>query len=343
MIATSSRRIATLTVTVVLLIVLVIIGAFVKVPYVALGPGPTLNTLGEYNGKPVVAISGIATTPTDGHLNMTTVSVSSDLTLFQALGAWFSGDQSLTPREEVFPPDRTQQQVDQENRAEMGGSQDSATVAALGYLHRTHLVVEVDPKGPAAGTVDSGDQITAVNGTPVSTPAQLRSAVSGLAPGTQVSFDLVRGGAPMTVSVRLGARPDDASRGYLGVTPRLEPDDPNIKIGYNVGNIGGPSAGLMLTLAIIDKLEPQSLTGGRFIAGTGTIDDSGDVGEIGGITHKTVAARRAGAQYFLTPSGNCAEARSDKPSGLTLVKVDTLDDAMGALEDIRTNRPTPHC
>lgn len=92
----------------------------------------------------------------------------------------------------------------------------------------------------------------------------------------------------------------------------------------------------MFALGIYDKLTPGSLTGGSFVAGTGTIDDEGKVGPIGGIEMKTVGARDKGAEYFLTPADNCASAAKDTPDGLTLVKVGTIDDALDALKDIRS-------
>ncbi|GAA2066357.1 YlbL family protein [Williamsia deligens] len=341
----ANRRIVTLAVTLVLLVVLVLVGSFVRVPYVSLGPGPTVNTLGSVQGKPVVAIDGAPVRSTDGHLNLTTVSVTDGLTLFQALGMWFSGRDTLQPREEIFPPDRSTEEVRQQDQQQMGGSEDSATVAALRYLKRpVALSVVVDPQGPAAGKLTSGDRVTAVDGRQVSTPDQLRAAVSSAKPGTTVTFRVAAAsGATREVPVVLGSRPDDRAKGYLGVTPELVNADPALRIDFTVGDIGGPSAGLMLTLAVIDKLGQQDLTGGRFIAGTGTISDDGDVGEIGGITHKTLAAREAGATDFLVPEGNCAEARSDAPKGLRLIKVDTLTDAVTALADVRAGRDAPRC
>jgi Lon-like protease len=107
--------------------------------------------------------------------------------------------------------------------------------------------------------------------------------------------------------------------------------------------IGGPSAGLMFALGILDKLGPTDLTGGRFIAGTGTIDVTGDVGPIGGIPLKLIAARDKGATAFLVPSGNCAEASRNPPAGLDLIKVDTLSGAVNALGALRAGKPAPHC
>ena len=343
----------TLGVTLALLIVLVMVGAFVRVPYVSLGPGPTVNTLGTIEDKPVVTISGAPVRRTDGHLNLTTVSVTDGLTLFQAMGMWLSGRDSLQPREQVYPPNKSTEEVRKDDVAQFSGSEDSATVAALKYLKRpVALEVTVDPKGPAAGVLRDGDRVVSVNGTSVSTADQLRSAVSGLRPGTRVALGVPgtttgtpAGQAPAVAArtVTLGARPDAKDKGYLGVTPAEVNADPSLKIGFNVGDIGGPSAGLMLTLGIIDKLGDQNLTGGRFIAGTGTITDDGEVGEIGGITHKTRAAREAGATDFLVPAGNCAEARSDVPDGLTLMKVGSLNDAIAALSAIRTGGNAPRC
>ncbi|GGF25815.1 YlbL family protein [Williamsia phyllosphaerae] len=334
----------TLGVTLALLIVLVMVGAFVRVPYVSLGPGPTVNTLGTIEDKQVVMISGAPVRPTDGHLNLTTVSVTDGLTLFQAMGMWLSGRDALQPREQVYPPDKSTDEVRKDDVAQFSGSEDSATVAALKYLKRpVALEVTVDPKGPAAGVLRDGDRVVTVNGAAVSTADQLRSAVSGLRPGTRVVLGVPQGAAVATRTVTLGARPDAKDKGYLGVTPAEVNADPSLKIGFNVGDIGGPSAGLMLTLGIIDKLGDQNLTGGRFIAGTGTITDDGEVGEIGGITHKTRAAREAGATEFLVPEGNCAEARSDVPDGLTLLKVGTLNDAVSALSAVRSGRDAPRC
>lgn len=235
----------------------------------------------------------------------------------------------------------------------MGGSEDSATIAALRYLKRpTELTVTVDPKGPAAASLKTGDRVVSVNGAAVSTSDELRDAVSKLKPGAVVTLGVpntaasVPAGTPTPVEQRrvtLGARPGDTGKGYLGVTPEVVNADPSLRIDFNVGDIGGPSAGLMLTLAVIDKLGTTDLTGGKFIAGTGTISDSGEVGEIGGITHKTLAAREAGATDFLVPAGNCAEARSDVPDGLRLVRVDTLSDAIGELAAIRDGKNVTRC
>lgn len=109
----------------------------------------------------------------------------------------------------------------------------------------------------------------------------------------------------------LGKNPH-TGKGLLGVILVSVPAD-GATIEYNLEDIGGPSAGLMFTLAVVDKLSPGELTGGKFIAGTGTISESGEVGPIGGITHKIRAAKDAGAEVFLTPAANCGKLRPRRP------------------------------
>lgn len=345
----SSRRILTVAVTVLVLLVLVVVGTTVQVPFVALGPGPTVNTLGtidlDHREVPVVEIAGSPTHPTDGNLNLTTVSVSDGLSLFQAIGMWLSGTYSVQPRETVYPPSQTTEETQQQNVQQMSDSENNATAAALRYLHRpTELVAEiVAPDGPAAAVLKPGDVIVSVDGTAVSTTEELQKAVRAHKPGDEIRFEIRRDGATQAVAITSAARPGESSVAYVGLTTEVRSADPGLRITYNVGDIGGPSAGLMLTLSVIDQLEPGSLTHGKFIAGTGTIDESGDVGPIGGITHKTRAARDAGATVFLVPDENCAEASSDAPDGLELVKVSTMTSAVDALGAIGDGRPVPHC
>ncbi|GAA1480748.1 PDZ domain-containing protein [Gordonia sinesedis] len=344
--ASQYRRIVTVGVTTMLLLVLIVAGSIVQVPFVALGPGPTLNTLGTTDsGKRVVAISGTQTDPTTGNLNLTTVSVNDGLSLFQAIGMWLSGTYALQPRDQLYPPDQTTQEVQRENQQQMSNSEATATAAALRYLQRpTKLVAEtVAPNGPAGKVLRNGDQIVRVAGTPVTTSEELQKAIRAQRPGQTIPVEVISDGTPRTVEVTLGARPDDQAVAYIGITPEVVNADPALKVDYNVGDIGGPSAGMMLSLAVIDQLSPGELTGGKFIAGTGTITDDGDVGPIGGITHKTRAARDAGASVFLVPSANCSEATSDAPDGLQLVKVTTLRSAVDALTAIDQGRSAPRC
>jgi PDZ domain-containing protein len=114
-------------------------------------------------------------------------------------------------------------------------------------------------------------------------------------------------------------------------------------VDFNLANVGGPSAGLMFSLAVVDKLTTGDLVGSTFVAGTGTISSDGKVGQIGGITHKMVAAHAAGATVFLVPAKNCYEANSDNPSGLRLIKVETLNQAVDALHAIQVGGQPATC
>lgn len=334
----------TLVAALVPVVALLGLGTVVQVPFVALGPGPTFNTLGEVEGKQVVDISGTELDPTTGNLNMTTVSVRDGLTVFDAFGFWLSGRYGLVPREEVYPADRSRDEVREENAADFAQSEESAELAALHYLGEpVNLeITDVATDGPSADLLHTGDLIVSVNGTPVNTVGEVQRAVADLAPDTVVPIVVVRDGAEVTVPVTLGARPGHEDVGYLGITPTEKPDVP-FTVDFNLAEIGGPSAGLMFTLAVIDKLSPGELSGGEFVAGTGTIDSDGEVGPIGGIPYKLIAAREAGATTFLVPSQNCDEARQRVPDGLRLVRVDDLDGAVDALDALNTGGDAPAC
>ncbi len=318
--------------------------AVVTVPYVSLGPGPTFDTLGEVDGKQVVAIEGTETHPTSGHLNMTTVSQRADLTLGQALSLWVSGREQLVPRDLVYPPDKSREDVDKANNADFKQSEDSAEYAALGFLkYPPAVTVEgVNDPGPSVGKLQAGDAIDAVNGTPVATVDEFTSLLKATRPGQEIVIDYRRKNAPPGIArVTLGTNPD-RDFGYLGVAVLNAPWAP-FQIDFNLANIGGPSAGLMFSLAVVDKLTTGDLNGSKFVAGTGTISADGKVGPIGGITHKMLAARDAGATVFLVPADNCDEARNDHDGGLELVKVDSLGQAVDALHTLTSGGRPPFC
>lgn len=319
-----------------------VLGATLPVPLVALGPGPTYDTLGEVEGAPVVDIDGLPVFPTSGHLNMTTVSVTDRLTLFTAVAFWFSGDRRVIPRDAVFPPGRTDEEIQQLNSDQFVSSEANAELAALAQLGiptRT-VVVELTPESPATGRLEAGDEIVTVAGAPADSPAAVSEALSGTVPGQTVSVTIRRAGEPIDVEVVLGAS-DDRAQGLLGIRPGTEPLDG--VIGIQLGGIGGPSAGLMFALAVVDKLTPGELTGGRFVAGTGAITPAGEVTRIDGINFKMSAAHAAGATVFMVPADNCADAVAAAPDGLQLVRVATLRDAVAGLDALREGRAPAAC
>jgi len=335
------RRGITLLVGTVMLIVLIVFAWNVKVPYVELGPGPTWDTLGKDNGTEIITVAGAPTSTSAGQLRMTTVGVLDDISLWQALRGWIAGDDSVVPREVVYPPDKTTDQIDQQNAQDFTQSQNSATTAALRELGYPVLVsvTDVVAGGAAAGHLQAGDVITSVDGTPVTSATKLTGLIKAKPTGTPLTVGYTRAGAPGTASI---AAKDDNGTPRIGISIKESQPSP-ITVNISLANVGGPSAGLMFALGIVDKVQPADLTGGLKIAGTGEIDEDGNVGIIGGIDHKMVAAKRDGASVFLVPAGNCAEALDHQVRGLQLVKVTTLDDALHQLETLRAHGTPTAC
>jgi PDZ domain-containing protein len=326
----------------VLLLVLATGLTSMPVPYVALGPGPTVDTLGTSDGKPIIQIEGRETTNSRGHLNLTTVAVSDGLDLGTAVRLWIDGDVAVVPREFVYPPDKSPQQTDKQNAEEFRQSQTSAETAALRKVGYPVLVTvsALTAGSPSTGKLQAGDVLTSVDGTPITSRVRLLTVLRAKSPGDTLTVGYRRGAATGTAKVVAGKAPDDAHRAVLGVSVAQQQPHP-FDIAIALDKIGGPSAGLMFALGIVDKLDSSDLTGGTFVAGTGTIDDDGAVGPIGGIQQKLVAARRAGATVFLTPAANCAEAAAATPAGLRLVKVGDLDQALTALRQLRDHTGSP--
>jgi PDZ domain-containing protein len=339
-----SRRTWTLLVSLGLAMMLGLLGALATVPYVALRPGKTFDTLGVVAGRTLVDIKGTQTYPTSGHLNMTTVTVVDNITLYTALALWISGRSTLLPRDEIFEPGLSDQQVEQQNRQMFRDSEANAKVAALRYLgYPTTVVVgEVIPGGAASGKLAVGDRLLALDGQQLPSSKRALDLLTGSHPGQIVQLRFQHGDSlPQEVALTLG-KGLQPGRGYLGLGLTERPAVP-FTITITLADVGGPSAGLMFALAIVDKLTPGPLTGNTFVAGTGVINPEGQVSPIGGITLKMISAREAGATVFLVPAGNCDEVVHRAPEGLRLVRVGTLTDAVHALDEIRAGHQPPSC
>lgn len=341
-----SRRALTFFLATLLALGLGIAGGFSKVDYVSLGPGPVFDTLGGEGESAVLAITGAKTYPTDGTLSLTTVSVRDKLTLFEALYGWISTRQAVIPREIVYPPDQTEDEQRAESNQQMRQSQDAATTAALrelGIPAKVSVAVgSIKAGAPADGKLKEGDVVTSVDGATIGSAKAVGEAVRKHAPGETVRIGYTRNGKAATVTLTTARSDDEPVRAIIGVTPSESASFP-IKVDIRLKEVGGPSAGLMFALGIIDKLGPESLTGGRKIAGTGEITNEGVVGPIGGIAEKLIGAKDQGATVFLVPAQNCAEARSNRPDDLTLVKVETLKGALAALKALREGGSPPSC
>ena len=342
-----SRRSLTLIIASVGTAAAIAVSVLLPVPYVIEGPGPTLNTLGSSSGTPLITISGHPTHPTTGHLNMVTVGVTGGpgvkVNIFRALAAWLNPHDAVVPQAEIFPPGESPKQSQQQDTEEMTGSQQLATAAALTELHipyATEVVVVQTVSGfPAQGVLKAGDVITAVDGKPVTAPSSLTGLIYAHPAGSILTVTIDRNGT--TRQVRVGTK-QSGGHPVMGVEVQQQYKFP-FTVTISVGNIGGPSAGMMFALGIIDKLTTLDLAGGKFIAGTGQITAGGQVEAIGGIQQKMVGARDAGATIFLTPASNCSDTTGAVPAGLRLVKVSTLSQAVGYLQALAAGKSVPSC
>jgi PDZ domain-containing protein len=343
-----SRRGLTLLLAGLLALGLTLAAAVGSVPYVGLGPGPTYNTLGEVDGEPVLTVEGRRSFPTEGRLDLTTVSVQTPLTLVQALEGWFDRDVAVVPRDLVFDPSQSDQEIDEENTVAMRESQNVAVRAAarhLGIRVADVSVAELAPASAARGRLEAGDVLVSVDGKAVRDASELRELITSRSPGEPVRIGYTRAGdagtAVITTTEATGE--DGEPVAVIGVVTGEEPVEVPFEVEISLDEVGGPSAGLMFALGILDKLDEQSLTGGKYIAGTGEISTDGTVGQIGGIDHKLVAAQRKGADAFLVPEDNCAEAVAGAPDGLLLVQVGTLTEALTALAGVRDGDDVRTC
>jgi PDZ domain-containing protein len=342
-----SRRTVTLLVAGIGVVAAALAAALLPVPYVILSPGPTLNTLGRTSDGPLISISGHRTYPTGGHLNLVTVSFlggpGDGFNVFTALRAWLTPHDAVVPEQELFPSGQSEQQVERQDTLQMVGSQQDAEAAALCALniHFTTLdtVTQTEKGMPAAAALKPGDQITAVDGTPIGCSHDTGTLIRQHPPGSQITLTVLRAGQVKHISLKTANVQGHSVIGvYLTENFRFP-----FTIKIKVGDIGGPSAGMMFALGIVDKLTPANLTGGKFIAGTGEISANGAVSPIGGIQQKMAGARAAGATWFLTPAANCADTSGAVPAGLHLAKVSTLRQALNDLAAIKAGRSVPGC
>jgi PDZ domain-containing protein len=309
--------------------------ATLPVPYILETPGPTVDTLGEQDGKELIQVPDEPSHPITGELRLTTVgafgSDPGSLSLVQLLKGYFDPDDALLPYDLLYPPDSTAEQRAAQSEEQMASSQMTATAAALGHLGLpVGIVVEAPLSDPAKAVFRKDDRLVAVAGRPISGDGDVKAALAEVEPGEEVAVTVERDGVQRQLSV-VTVSQDDGGPALLGVTITF---DFPIEVKFGVAEIGGPSAGSMFALGIIDKLGPADLAAGRVVAGTGTVDPAGQIGAIGGIEQKMIAAKRDGAEIFLAPAANCAEVVGHEPPGLRVVKVATLDDAVRALAAI---------
>jgi PDZ domain-containing protein len=330
---------------IVALVALVVL-TFLPSPYVIQRPGPVYDTLGTATDKdgdevPLIKVDGAETFETAGTLDLTTVQVVGNRertpSWFELALAWMDSSRAVVPLDSVFPEGVTTEQRDERNATLMVDSQHEATAAALNELGYDTgaevVVVEAVADSPAEGALEPDDVITAIDGAAVASATELRAAIQKAA-GDPVTLTVLRDGEEQAVEVT----PEEHTEGgvttwLIGVTLRTDYDF-EIDVTIQLDNVGGPSAGMMFALGIIDTLTEGELNGGENVAGTGTIDAAGTVGPIGGIRQKLYGARDAGAEYFLAPEANCDEVVGHVPDGLQVIRTATLDESLAVLEVI---------
>lgn len=315
-------------------------------PYVIESPGPVFDVLGKLDNHQIISVTGATTYKTFGQLDALTVNERGTPDERPSWGevaaAWLNPDQVLVPLEKMFGPGTTTNQVNQMVTQMMLDSQRDAVAVALkksGVKFDSWIAVESVKKGsPSDGLLKPDDVIVSVAGVKPTSIDEMTSAISKLN-GKPVAIEVMRGGKLVTSQVT--PLKDKASGSWrVGIYISFRYKFP-FKVKVDLGDVSGPSAGMMFTLGIIDKLGPENLTGGQHIAGTGTIDASGNVGPIGGIQLKMKGASRAGAKFFLAPRSNCDEIVGHIPAGMQVVTVDTIDDALRALAPLQAGKPLP--
>lgn len=314
-------------------------------PYVIEQPGPTYNVLGSDGKDPIISIAGAKTYKTSGNLDLLTVQVvgNRDRTpgWFEIFLAWMDPSRSVLLLDQVFPANQTTEESQAESSAMMEQSQQEAIAVALRKLNYTVpvelYVSEVSKNSPSSGKVVAADFIRTVNGVKVQTIEELRAEVNKFNGKTPVDLVVSRAGADKTFELK--PIKDESGAYRLGLIVGYKYEFP-VDVTLKLADVGGPSGGMMFALAIYDKLTPGALTGGNYIAGTGTIDAGGQVGPIGGIQQKMFGAANAGAKFFLAPSNNCDEVIGHEPEGLKVFSVKNFDEALKVVDTIGQGKDT---
>lgn len=322
------------TVIALFLVVGVAVGAWsYGLPYFAFSPGPVGDAVDSID-----VLEGVEIFKPGGEMLMLTVSVQ-EVNPYEALSAVLDPSVDLVRSELLRSPDESDEDFRRRGLEQMDRSKETAIGVALDrlsielpVLSDGVRVVDVVAGLPAAALLNPDDLILEVDGAPIVIVDDIRKALEDKRPGDSVALLISRGGDQVEVSVELSAAEDDPNRPIVGVL--VETLNPRFPVEIESSNVGGPSAGLMYSLAIIDILSDGELTRGRVIAGTGTILPDGTVGAIGGIRQKVVAAEAAGAEVMFVPADNYEDALTAPREGLELVRVETIDDALDYLSSL---------
>lgn len=321
-----------------------IAAGIIPAPYVVESPGPTYNTLGQAQGAPVISVTGHETYPAKGNLDLTTVYVdggpNGPVSIYDAFAGWLDRTKAVYPEELIYPSGTTKKQAEEQSTVAMATSQENAVASALTELKipfgQQLQAAGLSAGSPSEGKIEEGDVFKSINGKPVTSLAVIQDELAA-GKGAPANVVVERNGKDVAETI---TPVDNGSGRYiLGVMLKYAFTFPfDVKI--SLEKVGGPSAGLMFSLGIIDTLTPGDLTGGKHIAGTGSITPDGVVGPIGGIRQKMEAARVGGATLFLAPAANCAEVLGNIPDGLQVVKTENLSQARHAVETAGSGQDT---
>lgn len=316
-------------------IALVVAAFTVPVPiFYAYLPGPVRDV------EELVDVGSAQSYSSEGSLLLTTVSVDPQVTFAEMIQSAFDDSKAIVMKEDVTGG-QTLDELIQQQKVEMRDSKRFAqevALAALGVAEPTGdgaRVVRTVPGYPAAGLLRRGDVIVAVEGETVQTTCEVGRKIDGREIGDRVRVAVKRDGSTERFSFETAEDPLNPGSPIIGVVMEdvNREFDPRIDVSFDTGKIGGPSGGLMMTLALYDQLTSEDVTGGRKVAGTGTIACDGGVGAIGGIEQKVAGAEKAGADVFLSPAGNFAAARNVADE-MEVVSVSSFDQALAYLEDL---------
>jgi PDZ domain-containing protein len=303
---------------------------WIRLPYYAVGPGPAQDV------APLIDVQGAPRYDSRGELIMTTIRWY-QVTALQSVIAWIDEAQFVVGEDEIYPPGQDRELEQERSISQMDQSKIDASVVVLTELfdypdeHGEGALIEAVGEGcPAAGQLFVGDRVLAIDGQHVDSYAEAQQAIDEVPVEEPVAFRVRVGDETHDVEVTRGPCPG-FKEPLVGINMV---DAFPFEIEISSGDVGGPSAGLMFALGLYDTLTPGDLTGGRTIAGTGTIDVHGEVGGIGGIVDKVVGAERAGASVFLVPAANEDELQGVDTGEMRLIPVATFDEAVGALEGL---------
>jgi len=327
----------------VLALLLIGIMMFLPTNFMVRSPGPVFNTLGkdEDNGKDVISIEGDKTYPSQSELDLLTIYVQGGgqnrVMVPIILEALLNPSKDVVPEETIISHTTSTQQQNEQNDQMMTSSQDLAIAAALtelGYDFKTWLTVADFSTDTNSKTLEKGDRLLKYNGQDIGSLETLKKSLNanGDKPAEITVGRKDKQGNYKDVVVSVKTDESEGER-QLGVYLSTEHKFP-IDVQFGLQNVGGPSAGMMFALGIIDRLTEGSLAGNHHVAGTGEISAEGNVGPIGGIAQKMVAAKNAGATIFLAPADNCNEVVGRVPDGLNVLKISALSQARAALTKI---------